>query len=58
MAVLRQIGAALSAIHAWLDRARREQGMRDSSPEAIAAARAVREMQDAIAKLTQEKRGS
>jgi hypothetical protein len=48
---IRLISAAVSALQALLDGLQRSQGDRYSSPETVTAARAVREMQDAVAQL-------
>ncbi len=51
-AVLRQISAAVVAVHNWIESLQRGQSAaRKTSPEMISAARAVRDMQDAVAAL-------
>jgi hypothetical protein len=50
---MRQIAAAVSALYACMEKLRREESGRESSQEVMAAARAVREMQDAVALLVE-----
>ena len=52
--VLRQISAAVVALHASIETFQRTGDGRKTAPELISAARAVRDMQDAIAALQRE----